>query len=73
MAQPIEKPYYAFNAGIVSALGLSRVDAEALQLALDFDLAILGVSDIHGLIDWDYPVHDGGQRTTTLVGVPSCR
>ena len=26
--------------------------AEALQIALDYDLAILGVSDIHGLIDW---------------------
>ncbi len=47
------------NAGMYSA--------EALQIALDHDLAILGVSDIHGLIDWDYDVHAGGHRTATLV------
>jgi len=41
--------------------------AEALQIALDHDLAILGVSDIHGLIDWDYAVHDGAHRTVTLA------
>ena len=41
--------------------------AEALQIALDFDLAILGVSDVHGLIDWDYDVRGGGHRTATLV------
>lgn len=41
--------------------------AEALQIALDHDLAILGVSDVHGLIDWEYAIHDGDHRTTTLV------
>ncbi len=41
--------------------------AEALQIALDHDLAILGVSDIHGLVDWEYDVHGGGHRTVTLV------
>ncbi len=41
--------------------------AESLQIALDNDLAILGVSDIHGLIDWDYLPHAGGHRTATLV------
>lgn len=41
--------------------------AEALQIALDYDLAILGVSDIHGLVDWEYDVHGGGHRTVTLV------
>ncbi len=41
--------------------------AEALQIALDHDLAILGVSDVHGLVDWDYDVHGGGHRTATLV------
>jgi hypothetical protein len=41
--------------------------AEALQLALDFNLTILGVSDIHGLIDWDYDLAGGAQRTSTLV------
>ncbi len=41
--------------------------AETLQIALDNDLAILGVSDIHGLIDWEYAIHDGAHRTVTLV------
>ena len=41
--------------------------AEALQIALDLDLAILGVSDIHGLIDWEYDIHEGDHRTVTLV------
>lgn len=41
--------------------------AESLQIALDNDLAILGVSDVHYLIDWDYMPHAGGHRTATLV------
>lgn len=41
--------------------------AEALAIALEHDLTILGTSDIHGLIDWDYDVHDGGHRPITLV------
>lgn len=40
---------------------------EALKIALDNDLTLIGASDIHGLIDWDYEVHDGGHRPITLV------
>ena len=40
---------------------------EALQLALDRDLAIIGTSDIHGLVDWEYEVAEGGHRPVTLV------
>lgn len=40
---------------------------EALQLALDHKLTILGVSDVHNLIDWDYPPATGGHRPVTLV------
>jgi hypothetical protein len=40
---------------------------EALQIALDNDLTMIGTSDIHGLIDWDYKVHKGGHRPVTLV------
>ncbi len=40
---------------------------EALRIALDNNLTILGNSDIHGLIDWDYDVANGGHRPTTLV------
>lgn len=40
---------------------------EALQIALDHDLTILGTSDIHGLVDWQYQVPEGGHRPVTLV------
>ena len=40
---------------------------EALQIALDRNLTILGNSDIHGLIDWEYDVPEGGHRPVTLV------
>ena len=40
---------------------------EAFQIALDNDLAVLGNSDIHGLVDWDYNVYKGGHRPVTLV------
>lgn len=40
---------------------------EALQIALDHDLTMLGTSDIHGLIDWEYDVHHDGHRPVTLV------
>ena len=40
---------------------------EALQIALDHNLAILGTSDIHGLVDWQFDVPGGGHRPVTLV------
>lgn len=40
---------------------------EALQIALDHDLTILGTSDIHGLVDWKFGIQEGGHRPVTLV------
>ncbi len=40
---------------------------EALQVAIDNDLVILGTSDIHGLIDYDYDMEGGEHRTVTLA------
>ena len=40
---------------------------EALQIALDNDLTIMGTSDIHGLIDWDFVGGKAGHRPLTLV------
>lgn len=40
---------------------------EAFALALEYGLTMLGVSDIHQLIDWDYPPHLGKHRPVTLV------
>lgn len=39
---------------------------ESLALALEHDLTIMGTSDIHGLIDWDY-TEKGNHRPITLV------
>lgn len=41
--------------------------AEAHNIALQYDLAMIGVSDIHDLIDWDYEPHKGGHRPVNLV------
>jgi 3',5'-nucleoside bisphosphate phosphatase len=51
----------------VEVVNMQRYSMEALQIALDHDLTIMGTSDIHGLIDWDYDVHHGGHRPVTLV------
>jgi 3',5'-nucleoside bisphosphate phosphatase len=40
---------------------------EALQIALDNNLTIMGTSDIHELIDWEFNVYAGGHRPLTLV------
>jgi len=40
---------------------------EALQIALDNDLTIMGNSDIHGLVDYDFQISEGGHRPVTLV------
>lgn len=40
---------------------------EALQIALDYDLAIVGTSDIHGLVDWQFNISEGGHRPVTLA------
>lgn len=40
---------------------------EAHRIALDHDLVLIGTSDVHNLIDWDYAPHEGGHRPVTLV------
>lgn len=40
---------------------------DALQIALDKGLTIMGTSDVHGLIDWRYQVPEGGHRPLALV------
>lgn len=40
---------------------------EALQIALDNNLTIMGTSDIHGLIDWDFVDKPSRHRPLTLV------
>jgi len=40
---------------------------EALQIAYDRNLTLMGTSDVHGLIDWDYKNGPQGHRPITLV------
>jgi len=42
---------------------------EALQIALENNLTILGTSDIHGLTDWAHEISEGGHRPMTFVRV----
>ena len=40
---------------------------EALDIALDHGLTAIGTSDIHGLVDWQFNLADGGHRPVNLV------
>ena len=40
---------------------------DAFKLALDLNITMIGSSDVHELIDWDYQPHKGGHRPVTLV------
>ena len=40
---------------------------EAFQLALTYNLTIIGSSDVHRLIHWDYPPHTHKHRPITLI------
>lgn len=40
---------------------------EALRIALENNLGIMGTSDIHGLVDWQFKIPEGGHRPITLV------
>ena len=52
--------------GIEVANG-ADVSPEAFAIAEQHNLTIIGTSDIHGLIDWDYDLAGGAHRTATLV------
>ena len=40
---------------------------EALEIAINNNLTVLGNSDIHGLVDWDFDIPNGGHRPLTFV------
>jgi len=40
---------------------------EAFTIALEYNLTIIGTSDVHNLIDWDYSSHLGQHRPVTLI------
>ena len=51
----------------IEIVNRDKFSDDALQIALDNNLTIMGNSDIHGLIDWEYEVSEGGHRPVTLV------
>lgn len=51
----------------IEVVNMHSYSDEALRIALDHDLTILGTSDIHGLVDWEFEVPEGGHRPVTLV------
>lgn len=58
------------NEGLISGIEIyneSTHSDEALDIAHEYNLTLLGNSDIHGLIDWQFDVPQGGHRPVTLV------
>lgn len=49
---------------------LDAYSEDALGIALEYNLAVLGTSDIHGLVDWTHNGGHGGHRPLTLVLSP---
>ncbi len=61
---------YLINEGLLHGIEVINdrtYSDEALQIALDYNLTIMATSDIHGLVDWQYNVPEGGHRPVTLV------
>ena len=64
-----------FHAALIEAGQLHGIEIangatyseEAHRLAIDHELALIGVSDVHDLVDWDYPPAIGAHRPVTLV------
>ncbi len=51
----------------IEVVNAETYSEEALQIALENDLTIMGTSDVHGLIDWQFKIAEGGHRPVTLV------
>ena len=51
----------------IEIVNRNKFSEHALQIALDNNLTLMGNSDIHGIIDWEYEVSQGGHRPVTIV------
>lgn len=51
----------------IEVVNTHTYSTEALQIAYDKNLTLMGTSDVHGLIDWDYKNGPKGHRPITLV------
>lgn len=65
-----KKQQALFDEGLIHGIEVANgeyFNDSSLQVALDHNLAIIGASDIHGLIDYDYDITAGTHRTVTLA------
>ena len=65
-----KKQQALFDEGLIHSIEVANgqyFNDSSLQVALDHNLAIIGASDIHGLIDYDYDITAGTHRTVTLA------
>lgn len=68
---PVSKSHERwFKEGLIQGIEVANTDLyspESFQLALDHNLAIIGTSDVHDLVDWDYPPSLNQHRPVTLI------
>ena len=65
---PLHKELISKN--LIHGLEVANEDTfseEALEIAIENNLTILGTSDIHGLVDWDFDIPNGGHRPLTFI------
>ena len=65
-----KKQQALFDEGLIHGIEVANgeyFNDSSLQVALDHNLTIIGASDIHGLIDYDYDITAGTHRTVTLA------
>lgn len=58
------------NEGLINGIEIVNEHSysdEALKIAIDNKLTMMGASDIHDLIDWQFETNNGGHRPVTLV------
>jgi len=51
----------------IEVINETTYSQEAVEIALENGLTIMGTSDVHGLVDWDFDLENGGHRPVTLV------
>ncbi len=59
-----------FKEGLVQGIEIANSNLyspESFQLALDYKLTLIGTSDVHDLIDWDFPPSLDQHRPVTLI------
>jgi hypothetical protein len=51
----------------IEVINETTYSQEAVTIAQENGLTIMGTSDVHGLVDWDFDLENGGHRPVTLV------